>query len=606
MADQLWPDACEATLPPGIKYILWADDIRLDLPSHDLSLLLDTGRALHKHHNVVLVVAVEPSSLPVLAKSIHELCGAFSDRVITVRVDPLIRGDRDATHDPRMSRPEAYAPGIIPPTKAEAMSPDDVWRVMSKHHHYGSLHAGLMSIPGAADTIAMAIVWTLGSVSSQALQEVLLAMGRDYEAIATSLTQNPFIHNIQGRWEFIDGWREFIAGRGRAEDLISAVEDFCIALACRVARQQCHKSPIPTLGTGRHSFLMPQASTWLLDVLAGIRYFTNQKRQPTRPQRANYAQRLESLVLGRGAARRRHWLPLTIEAYRQTLTLQHLEDGQIAIASGDHPLEASDASLILEAFAAARRWRDRRLADVALHTVMRRPKSADLVGESAIDACCEVASKDTATVFRAGKWRMLPVQIRVLVIAANPSGPRLTIGPESDAIEAALRTSPRRTHFDVRYGVTPTSLGQHVIQLQPTILHIISHGDGDAGLVFHSPDDNRSGHVTGDSLRDLFRALSHLPRLVVINACRSHSQARHLSSVVEFTIGMQGDFGNEAAVDFSKALYKAIASHQSMHNAFSFALEHMRMGGHGKYANMPSLFERDQDSSRSRILLPLE
>jgi hypothetical protein len=57
-------------------------------------------------------------------------------------------------------------------------------------------------------------------------------------------------------------------------------------------------------------------------------------------------------------------------------------------------------------------------------------------------------------------------------------------------------------------------------------------------------------------------------RIVVLNACYSDVQARAIASVIDCVIGMSDAIGDEDAIAFSAAFYRALGFGRSVQTAF--------------------------------------
>ena len=164
----------------------------------------------------------------------------------------------------------------------------------------------------------------------------------------------------------------------------------------------------------------------------------------------------------------------------------------------------------------------------------------------------------------------LLVAVRMLVVVGNPDDPALRVDDELDAIFGAYRDFPGRWYVDVRVNPAPAVMRSVLEDLRPHILHVIAHGSvtGESAIL-----------VIGDELNpwelrtaDVANLPSPAPRLVVLNACRSASAMgsglaaswtfadAFLSGGCGAVVTMQGNIPSAAAVPFSAAFYREIAS----------------------------------------------
>lgn len=112
----------------------------------------------------------------------------------------------------------------------------------------------------------------------------------------------------------------------------------------------------------------------------------------------------------------------------------------------------------------------------------------------------------------------------------------------------------------------PLALSQH----KPDILHISAHGDK-KGMWFAKQafDGGEREYVllTAERLC-AFLDPTHLPRLVFVNACDSHSVAKTLGDAGMIAIGTSAPITNQAAIAASRLLYQRLLAGRSVGEAF--------------------------------------
>jgi hypothetical protein len=163
----------------------------------------------------------------------------------------------------------------------------------------------------------------------------------------------------------------------------------------------------------------------------------------------------------------------------------------------------------------------------------------------------------------------LTVPAQVLVVVGDRTSEDLKVDDELAAIHGALRSVPGR--WSVELLETPetlTKLEEAWRDVQPDVLHVISHGTemgGRAALTINGPHGPWPLYPT-----DVDQLFDPAPRLVVLNACRTADAAYGRNASWTFTnafidqgspavVAMQGDILSEGAVEFSGALYSALA-----------------------------------------------
>jgi CHAT domain len=167
----------------------------------------------------------------------------------------------------------------------------------------------------------------------------------------------------------------------------------------------------------------------------------------------------------------------------------------------------------------------------------------------------------------------MPDKIKILFLAANPNDlSNLRLGEETREIERQIAASRNRDHFELKtqLAVRMSDFQEALLNYQPHIVHFSGHGTAAGGIVLEN-NLGQSQAVGARALAGLFATLKDNIRLVVLNACYSKSQARAISKVIDYTVGMSEEIGDEAAVAFSASLYLAIGFGRSMKVAFDLA-----------------------------------
>ncbi|MEZ4830463.1 MAG: CHAT domain-containing protein [Caldilineaceae bacterium] len=167
-----------------------------------------------------------------------------------------------------------------------------------------------------------------------------------------------------------------------------------------------------------------------------------------------------------------------------------------------------------------------------------------------------------------GRARPLAAQLplKILIVAIDdPDG--LDAAAEMAAVEHVL--APLRPHqidlhtdsgrFDIH------ALRRRLLDVQPDVLHLITHGDPD-GLLFWSTDGDPT-FVTGAQIQATLRQIDSL-KLVFLNACLAGQPddntsyaavaERLLQTGLPAVIAMQYEIADQAAVHFAGFLYEAL------------------------------------------------
>lgn len=169
----------------------------------------------------------------------------------------------------------------------------------------------------------------------------------------------------------------------------------------------------------------------------------------------------------------------------------------------------------------------------------------------------------------------------VLFLASNPSQTaRLQLEKEFVQISMSLQDSIQPFELKAEWAVQPQSLMEYILQHRPRVLHFSGHGqgrEGEAGNgrgidtdgmaagqesgIFLQDASGRPRLVSGQALGSLFQTITRqVPvQLVLLNACYSAEQARHIGEHVPFVIGMSKAVPDETAITFAKGFYVGLA-----------------------------------------------
>ncbi|MBB4636887.1 CHAT domain-containing protein [Longimicrobium terrae] len=173
-------------------------------------------------------------------------------------------------------------------------------------------------------------------------------------------------------------------------------------------------------------------------------------------------------------------------------------------------------------------------------------------------------------------------KIRVLFLAADPfrDGAQLELEQEMRAIRRALQrgsahdTLELESNFATRTGDLQLAL----LTYRPHIVHFSGHGGKD-GVIYLSGAEGNPAAVGKAALARLFSLLDSGVRVVVLNACHTHSVVEALRDMVDFAIGTNRAISDVAAIDFSRAFYTALASGAGVQQAFDLGVNQLELDG---------------------------
>lgn len=160
--------------------------------------------------------------------------------------------------------------------------------------------------------------------------------------------------------------------------------------------------------------------------------------------------------------------------------------------------------------------------------------------------------------------------IKILFLAANPEDTvSLGIDKEVREIKQALLKTEFRDKFDFEqeFAVRASDLQGHLLRHKPDIVHFSGHGSNASEIILE--DDFGGSHkVSEHALSQLFAVLKDNIRCVVFNACYSAQQAQAIAQHIDCVVGMSQALGDEAAISFAVAFYRALGYGKDVKTAF--------------------------------------
>jgi len=172
-------------------------------------------------------------------------------------------------------------------------------------------------------------------------------------------------------------------------------------------------------------------------------------------------------------------------------------------------------------------------------------------------------------------------KVKVVFFAANPEGTgKLALDEESREIKAKIRASDHSASLELltEWAVRPDDLLQFLNQHEPTVVHFSGHGSNAAEIILLDRD-RQPKPVSEQALVSLFKALKGKIRLVFLNACFSEAQAKAIVQEIDCAVGMSRAVGDQAAITFAAAFYRALGFGKSVQNAFEQAKVALQLEG---------------------------
>ncbi len=196
-------------------------------------------------------------------------------------------------------------------------------------------------------------------------------------------------------------------------------------------------------------------------------------------------------------------------------------------------------------------------------------------------------------------------KIRILFLSANPwTTSRILVDKEAREIHERLEEGPNRDRFELvkHAAIRPGDLQRLLMKYQPNIVHFSCHGSKGRKIILEG-SPGRGKLVDPQGLVEVFRLCRAHVRLVLLNACFTKPQARALTDVIDYSIGIGRAIGDRAGVAFAGAFYRALGFGKPVPEAFASAQAELRLTKTPRSRGI-ELFIReglDRDKALSRI-----
>jgi hypothetical protein len=164
-------------------------------------------------------------------------------------------------------------------------------------------------------------------------------------------------------------------------------------------------------------------------------------------------------------------------------------------------------------------------------------------------------------------------KVRILFLSANPwTNSRILVDEEGREISEKIQEGPYRDKFELRKetAIRPNDLQRLLLMYEPHIVHFSGHGSKTHKIIL-AGTHGRGKTVDQQGLTDVLALYNKHVHLVVLNACFTKAQARSISQVVNYSIGMGKGIGDKVAVAFAAAFYRALGFGRSVSEAFQSA-----------------------------------
>jgi hypothetical protein len=197
--------------------------------------------------------------------------------------------------------------------------------------------------------------------------------------------------------------------------------------------------------------------------------------------------------------------------------------------------------------------------------------------------------------------------LKILAVLSNPPSKPLNVQEEQQRVSEALAPLIQARKVELRWVDGQTPLQEALDEFQPNILHFAGHGaagEGSGeGQIFLQ---NAAGEPVPFGAQYLALLLKDSPsvRVVFLNSCEgaketpnafSSTASRLVASGIPCVLAMQFEISDEAAVEFSAALYRELAAGRPVDAAVSEARRALKLRKSFEWST-PVLYLRSRES----------
>lgn len=173
-----------------------------------------------------------------------------------------------------------------------------------------------------------------------------------------------------------------------------------------------------------------------------------------------------------------------------------------------------------------------------------------------------------------------PETMKMLFLAANPIDQgNLRLDEEARDLKTQLgQVRGKSIEIDVEHAwaTRVDQIQSEILNAKPDILHFSGHGD--TGVLIFEDADGNTHSVEGEALAELVSLVPSI-KCVVLNACYSESVATLIAPHVEAVIGCDISISDDAAIQFTRSFYRALAHRQTFSKAFRLAKNEVSLNG---------------------------
>lgn len=180
---------------------------------------------------------------------------------------------------------------------------------------------------------------------------------------------------------------------------------------------------------------------------------------------------------------------------------------------------------------------------------------------------------------------------KILFLAANPTDQAsLQTDKEYRIISERMRRNEYYELLHPQFALTIENLLIAMNQ-KPQIVHFAGHGEQQGIIITNAQNQHKL--MPTRALRRLFRQHKEGIQLILLNSCYSEAQAKVLSELGMYVIGMNNAAEDNAALDFAAGLYIGLSEGKDVERAYDDAMI-MIETNHPDFADLPVVWKSGQ------------
>ncbi|WP_420572711.1 CHAT domain-containing protein [Kordia sp.] len=153
---------------------------------------------------------------------------------------------------------------------------------------------------------------------------------------------------------------------------------------------------------------------------------------------------------------------------------------------------------------------------------------------------------------------------------------------EENAIREVLGSSEKKAFFEFesRGAVTKDLLIDHLLKIEPNILHISGHGNSDEQLLLEDIEGYKE-EVSIEKLSAVLSGFTDHIDCVFLNTCHSLSGIGSFNKDIPYIVGMNNEIPDDVAINFSKNFYNVLFNGRTIKDAFKISLATIALSDNG-------------------------